>query len=152
MDREKHRHHRHRVPRPAGKPVAPAEGVEPWVADWIARHNTLPPETNPGGPSAYAEIFAAAAEWGRREGRAIHVGEFGAIVHADPASRARYAAAVRAELDRHGFAWAWWDWKAAFAASVETPDGVRMDPALRAALFPVPPPKPPATPRGPRRR
>jgi len=29
---------------------------------------------------------------------------------------------------------------------------MKPDPALRAALFPVPPPKPPATPRGPRRR
>lgn len=124
-------------PGPPARPVAAADGVPEWVPRWLADHNTLPAEKNPGGVSAFAGQVAAAAAWSGREGRAVHVGEFGAIVHADPASRVNYARAMREELDRHGLAWAWWDWKAAFAASVVTPAGVRMDEGLREALLPA---------------
>lgn len=123
-------------PGPPARPVAVATGAPEWVPRWVTEHNTRPAEGNPSGPSAFAPLVAAAAEWGRREGRAVHVGEFGAIVHADPESRANYARAMRTELDRHGLGWAWWDWKAAFAAAKETPEGVRMKPALREALLP----------------
>lgn len=126
-------------PGPPGRAVAAPAGVPEWVPRWLNNHNTLPAATNPSGPSAFAPLVAAAADWSRSEGRAVHVGEFGAIVRADPASRVRYAAAMRAELESRGLGWAWWDWKASFAAAAQTPDGVRMDPALREALLPAAP-------------
>ncbi len=124
-------------PGPPPRPVTAADGVPDWVPGWLADHNTLPADKNPSGVSAFAGQVADAAAWSAREGRAVHVGEFGAIVHADPASRVNYARAMREELDRHGLPWAWWDWKASFAVAVVTPEGIRMDEGFREALLPV---------------
>ncbi len=135
-----------RFPGPPPSPLIAAPGAPAWVAGWIRDYDTLPAETNPGGPASFAKEIADAAAWSRREGRPVHVGEFGAIVRADAVSRENYAAAMRAELERHGLGWAWWDWKASFAVARETPDGVRMDEALRRALLPDAPALPPAGP------
>jgi len=136
-----------RFPGPPPVPASAGAGTPDWVAGWIHDYNTRPAETNPCGPAAFVGEIAAAAEWGRREGRPVHVGEFGAITRADADSRVRYAAAMRAEIERHGLAWAWWDWKAAFAVARDTPEGVRMDEDLRLALLPARPEPPRVGPR-----
>lgn len=123
-------------PGPPDRPIAPAADAPEWVVRWVAEHNQRPEAENPCGPAAFAALVEAAAEWSRREGRAVYIGEFGAAVWADPASRARYARAMREELDRHGLGWAWWDWKANFAIATEGPDGaLRIDETLRDALI-----------------
>jgi endoglucanase len=123
-------------PGPPPSPIQPAADAPEWVTRWVADHNQKPETENPSGPVAFVALAEAAAEWSRREGRAVYIGEFGAAVWADAASRVRYGRAMREELERHGLGWAWWDWKSNFAVAAEGPAGtLRIDAALRDALI-----------------
>ncbi|MDX2185744.1 MAG: cellulase family glycosylhydrolase [Opitutaceae bacterium] len=61
--------------------------------------------------------FAKVAAWAKKNapGREIYIGEFGAIVFADDASRKAYAEAINAACERNGFTWAVWDYAGGFA-------------------------------------
>lgn len=60
--------------------------------------------------------FARVAEWARANDRPILLGEFAAYDRADiPIDmRAAYAAAIAREAERHGFAWAYWQFDGDF--------------------------------------
>ncbi len=55
-----------------------------------------------------------AAEWGRRHGRPVFLGEFGAYSKADDASRLRWTRFVAREADRLGMSRAYWEFCAGF--------------------------------------
>lgn len=108
----------------ARMPLIPFPGVVPdlagkvpeghWIAGQSGRELTVE-EID----AAFAKVAAWAAE--HAAGREIHVGEFGAFQPADPDSRRRWIAAVRAAAERHGFGWAVWDYQGGFA--VRNADG-----------------------------
>jgi endoglucanase len=98
-------------PGPASVPAVPvaAAASTPWVRDWLSAYNTKPAATNPSGAAAVAREFDFATRYAKASGRAVYLGEFGAIDHADPTSRENYIRLVRREAERRGFAWAVWD-------------------------------------------
>lgn len=63
---------------------------------------------------AVSKDFDEAARWSEKTGIPLFLGEFGCIAKADPASRARWTAAVRREAEARSFGWACWDFCAAF--------------------------------------
>ncbi len=95
-------------PGPPATPVTPAQGVEPWVKDWIRDYNTLPAARNPGGEAWVRDELARAAAWGKAHGRPLWMGEFAAQDGAPLESRARWMAFVRTELERLGIPWSAW--------------------------------------------
>lgn len=113
-------------------PVAPAESVG-WVRDWLARYNTAPAETNPSGPAAVRAEFEKVDRYIAATGRAVYLGELGAIDKADAASREAYVRLIRTEAERRSIAWAYWDDGGSFKAmDVKTGEWV---PYLRDALL-----------------
>jgi endoglucanase len=77
--------------------------------------------------------FRRAAEWARRHGRPLYLGEFGAYEAADPESRIRWTRCVREAAERHGMAWAYWEFCAGFGA-YDAVAGVWREELLRALL------------------
>jgi endoglucanase len=96
-------------------PSAPANETQ-WVRDWFTRYDTLPPERNPSGPATIADELDMAATFGKAHHLPVYMGEFGAIDHADPQSRARWTRLTRVEAERRGFGWAYWDDGGSFKA------------------------------------
>jgi len=82
------------------------DGSDPWLGtSWEA--------TN----AEKAEItghFDSVAEWAKRKNVRILLGELGAYSKADIASRVRWTEYVRREAERHGFAWAYWEFGSGF--------------------------------------
>ena len=103
-------------PGPPAQPLVPDPAVQlkPWMLDWIKRYNTLPAETNPSGPAAFASKLKFVRDWSDYYGRPVHVGEFGCYVKTDPESRARFLTAFRRTLNEQKLGWAMWDWSANF--------------------------------------
>ncbi len=69
------------------------------------------------GSDAAKEIsydFWRAAEWGTKEKRPIHLGEFGAYGKADIKSRLRWMNHVSREAEKYNFSWAYWEFCAGF--------------------------------------
>ncbi|RLT32193.1 MAG: glycoside hydrolase family 5 protein, partial [Chloroflexi bacterium] len=54
--------------------------------------------------------------WGKKNGRPIYLGEFGAYSRADMDSRARYTAFVARTAEELGMSWAYWEFGASFGA------------------------------------
>jgi endoglucanase len=63
-----------------------------------------------------ARDFDLVADWAERRNVRILLGEFGAYSRADLDSRVRWTAFVRGEAERHGFAWAYWEFGSGFGA------------------------------------
>jgi endoglucanase len=61
-----------------------------------------------------AAHFDSVGDWAERKRVRILLGEFGAYSRADMASRARWTEFVRGEAERHGFAWAYWEFASGF--------------------------------------
>ena len=103
-------------PGPPSMPLSPAPTVasNKSVVNWIRDYNTLPSAQNPSSPHAFLGKLRTAREWSERNGRPIHVGEFGCYTRADAESRIRYYTEFRRAAEREGFGWAIWDWKAGF--------------------------------------
>jgi endoglucanase len=103
-------------PGPPATPLVldPSPALNRGVTNWIYRYNTLPPETNPSGPTAFEEKIKFARAWSDYYGRPVHLGEFGAYTAADERSRANFYAAFRLALDKQTIGWAIWDWSASF--------------------------------------
>jgi endoglucanase len=74
-----------------------------------------------------------AAKWARDRGVPLLAGEFGSYDRADPASRVRWTAHVRGELDRLGVDWCSWDFGTDFGA-YDLDHGAWREPLLRALL------------------
>ena len=87
----------------------------PWVPDMLkVKDVTWSPEQR----AKIAEDFGKVAEWSRQTGREILLGEFGAYDESGTpmAMRAAYTEAVAREAERHGFAWAYWQFDSDFLA------------------------------------
>jgi endoglucanase len=79
------------------------------VRNWFALYNTLPADRNPSGPATIANELDVAATFAEVHHLPVYMGEFGAIDHADPRSRALWTRMTRVEAERRGFGWAYWD-------------------------------------------
>jgi endoglucanase len=104
-----------RFPGPPEVPLTPATSVT-WVRVWFDRYNREPAATNPSGLSTIVEQLAMAKAFADARHIPVYMGEFGAIDHADMASRVAWIRATRAEAERQGFGWAYWDDGGSFAA------------------------------------
>ncbi len=95
-------------PGPPSTPLAPAPGVSDWVKHWIEAYDTEPAATNPAGPAVIQQELATAARWGSDHGRPLWMSEFCAQNGGDLASRSRWTAFVRTELEKHAIPWSYW--------------------------------------------
>ncbi|HEX6033337.1 MAG TPA: glycoside hydrolase family 5 protein [Anaerolineales bacterium] len=87
-------------------------------AEWVSGSDPWLGTTWDATDSEKAEITAhvdSVAEWAKRHDNVrILLGEFGAYSKADMDSRVRWTAYVSREAERHGFAWAYWEFAAGF--------------------------------------
>ncbi len=81
---------------------------------------------------AISRDMRTAAAWRDKTGMPILLGEFGAISKADDVSRGRWAEVVRAEAERQGIAWCYWEWATGFPAYDTTRE--QWIPEMRRAL------------------
>ena len=72
-------------PSPSRRSAAAAGVAE--SRDFFARYNSEPAATNPGGPAAIIEQMEIAKAFADRTGLRVYLGEFGAGINADTASR-----------------------------------------------------------------
>ena len=101
---------------------------------WIEDFNSVrDPKFNVGGTMSIVRMLEMAKGWSDTHGRPVHLGEFGAFLNADDASRASYYRAVRTAAEERGIGWAAWSWRADFAYFDEKRRTPR--PGMRAALF-----------------
>ena len=84
------------------------------MLDWIERYNTEPARDQSRAARVLPGPIEQAREWSEYYGRPIHVGEFGCLSTADPASRGNYYRPFARPPRRAGIGWAIWDWKAGF--------------------------------------
>lgn len=87
-------------------------------ADWVGEEskNWLG-TTWDAADAEKAEItrhFDLVAGWAQRKNVRILLGEFGAYSEASQDSRVRWTEFVRSEAERHGFAWAYWEFGSGF--------------------------------------
>ncbi|WP_165069717.1 glycoside hydrolase family 5 protein [Paludisphaera rhizosphaerae] len=122
-------------PGPPSSPLVPDPSLKltPGFQSWIHQYNTTPAGSNPSGPEVMDKAVAAVQEWSDYYGRPVYLGEFGAIMSADPKSRANYYREFRSRLEKAGVGWALWDWHAGFNYWDVEHD--RPEPGLRDALF-----------------
>jgi endoglucanase len=87
-------------------------------AEWVPGSDPWLGTTWEASDAEKAEItrhFDSVAEWAKRNRRVrILLGEFGAYSKADPESRVRWTNYVTREAERHGFAWAYWEFASGF--------------------------------------
>ncbi len=95
-------------PGPPASPVTPAPGVSEWVTSWIQSYNVETPPHNPASRGVIERDVAQAVAWSRANHRPLWMSEFTAQDGADLASRARWIAAVRNELESAGIPWSFW--------------------------------------------
>jgi endoglucanase len=123
-------------PGPPPQPVTPSSAANqfPESHEFFTRYNSEPAATNPGGPAAIIEQMEMAKTFADRTGLRIYLGEFGAGVNADVASRARWTRTARDEAEKRGFGWGYWDFCRNFAAYAQLGFTGRWIPEIRAAL------------------
>ena len=122
-------------PPPAPVQPSPAAAAFPESREFFDRYNREPPETNPGGPAAIVEQMELAKAFADRTGLRVYLGEFGAGINADPASRARWARTARLEAEKRGFGWGYWDYSRNFAAYASLGFTGGWIPEMKAALL-----------------
>jgi endoglucanase len=106
-------------------------------AEWVAESDPWIGTTWDATEAEQAEIarhFDSVAAWAERREVRILLGEFGAYEKADLASRLRWTEFVAREAERHGFAWAYWEFAAGFG--IYDPDVKIWRDALLGALIP----------------
>jgi endoglucanase len=65
--------------------------------------------------NALTDDFDAALVWSKKENRPLFIGEFGSFSAAPMDSRVVWTSTVRAEAEKRGFSWAYWDFATDFA-------------------------------------
>jgi endoglucanase len=122
-------------PGPPAQPLVPDPKLHlnSHLLDWIEKYNTLPTDKNPSSPLAFTNKLKFVRAWSDYYGYPVHLGEFGAYIKADPASRAHYYAAVRRAAEAEKIGWCIWDWSANFRYWNKK-TGAPM-PGMHAALF-----------------
>jgi endoglucanase len=105
-------------PGPPATAVAPSPAARefPESREFFERYNAEPADTNPGGLAAIIEQMEIAKAFADRTGLRVYLGEFGAGINADSASRARWTRTARTEAEKRGFGWGYWDFCRNFAA------------------------------------
>jgi endoglucanase len=124
-------------PGPPTRPVRPisASLAFPESRDFFARYNVEPAATNPGGAAAVLEVLETARAFRERTGLPVYLGEFGAGINADTASRAAWTRLARTEAEKRGFGWGYWDFCHNFAAYAPGLFSGTWIPEIRAALL-----------------
>ena len=104
-------------PGPPLKPVAVPESLKEnaGLVAWLAAYNAKKGSDNPCSAATFELLLDDALAWSAHFGRPVHVGEFGAVRNAEPASRGRYVREFRMAAEKRKIPWAMWDWKAGFA-------------------------------------
>lgn len=123
-------------PGPPSQPIAPSAAARafPESQEFFERYNSEPSETNPGGPAAIIEQMEMAKAFADRTGLPVYLGEFGAGINADVASRARWTRVARDEAEKRGFGWGYWDFCRNFGAYATLGFTGRWVPEIKAAL------------------
>jgi endoglucanase len=86
-------------------------------AEWVDGSSAWLGTTWEGTEAEKAEItsqFDEVAQWARDRNVRVLLGEFGTYSKAPEDSRVRWTEFVRSEAERHGFAWAYWEFGAGF--------------------------------------
>ncbi len=125
-----------RFPGPPDHPLTPdgeAVRAHPWITAWIRAHNELPAELNPSSVENLTGLLRWARDWSDHHGYPIHLGEWGSVKWADPASRIRYHREMRRLMDQWDIPWTLWDWNQNFR--YWDPDTQTPVQGLRRALF-----------------
>jgi endoglucanase len=123
-------------PGPPPSPIVPVADADafPESHDFFERYNSEPAETNPGGPAAIIDQLEMAKTFADRTGLRVYLGEFGAGINGDVASRARWIRTARTEAEKRGFGWGYWDFCSNFAAYAQLGFTGRWIPEIKAAL------------------
>jgi len=123
-------------PGPPARPLTPVGAAGSFAESraFFERYNSEPAATNPGGPAAIIEVLELARAFKDRTGLPVYLGEFGAGINADTASRAAWTRVVRTEAEKRGFGWGYWDFCHNFAAYNKTLFGGEWIPEIKAAL------------------
>lgn len=82
------------------------------------------------------ELLDAAAQYARKTGYPVFVGEFGAYGKASPAARVRYLQTLRSAMQARQIPWMYWELAAGFGLYAPAAKAFRTD--LKAALYPTP--------------
>ncbi len=122
-------------PGPPAQPLVPDMNLnpKPHVLAWFEKYNTLPADKNPSGPAAFRDKLRFVHAWSDHYGYPVHLGEFGAYIKADPASRANFYATFRRAAAAENLGWCIWDWSANFRYWDKTNNCPL--PGMHAALF-----------------
>jgi endoglucanase len=105
----------------------------PWSADswpWLGTRW----QGTPAEREAIVADFDRAAEWARKNGRPLTLGEFGSYRRANAEDRARWTAFVRETAEERGMSWSYWEFAAGFGAY--DPQAKQWTTGLLAALVP----------------
>ncbi len=139
-------------PGPPPHPVQPTADANafPESRAFFDGYNREPAATNPGGPAAIIEQMEMAKAFADRTGMRVYLGEFGAGINADIASRARWARTARDEAEKRGFGWGYWDYTRNFAAHASLGFTGSWIPEMKAALLDDLPRNPQRVPNLPR--
>jgi endoglucanase len=88
-------------------------------AGWVKGADQWPALGWTGSDAEQAAVrkdLEKATSWGRKHGRPVFLGEFGAYEKADLGSRVAWTGFVRQEATRLGMSWAYWEFCAGFGA------------------------------------
>jgi endoglucanase len=123
-------------PGPPPVPVVPVAAAQANVEarEFFRRYNAEPAATNPGGSAAIIDQMDMAKAFADRTGLRVYMGEFGAGINGDVASRGRWVRAARDEAEKRGFGWGYWDFCRNFAAYAELGFIGKWIPEIKAAL------------------
>jgi endoglucanase len=105
-------------------------------ADWVEGSSAWAGTTWDATDAERAEItrhFDEVAAWAEAQDVPVWMGEFGAYSRADIDSRARWTNYVAREAERHGFAWAYWEFCSGFGVYDKDADQWN-EPILRALI------------------
>jgi endoglucanase len=124
-------------PGPPSKPVRAVPSAQSFAEsrEFFDRYNAEPAATNPGGTAAVIEVMEIARAFKERTNLPVYLGEFGAGVNADVASRAAWTKVARTEAEKRGFGWGYWDFCHNFAAYSRTLFGGAWIPEIKSALL-----------------
>jgi len=116
-------------PGPPEVPIQPVQAAmdDPEIAQWFYEYNTFPYYSNPAGPVPLETELDRAFFWSLRTRVPIWVGEFGSYEKGEMQYRKNWTSFVRAEAEKRGFTWAYWEFAAGFSAFDLASDSWRVE-------------------------